>query len=91
LAHGVPFKIKAPSILTEQNDRIEIHFLIEKSETNQKLIVDYMEDSKSIGIQSFLRSSKYVKDVLMSAVRSAKRSHLFADGAGRKCNTFGRV
>jgi len=91
-AHGIPFKTKEEAaVLTGLDDRIEIHFYIEKSENSERLIADFMADSKSIGIQSFLRSSRFVKDAMMSAVRSAKRNRLRAMDGGKSGMCVGRV
>ena len=78
-ANGVPFKMQEPSVLSGLDNRIEVRFQIQKSEDTDRLIADYVAD-KFIGIQTFLRSSKFVKDVMMQAVRGAKRNQLHAAG-----------
>jgi len=78
VGHGIPFKVKEPSVLAGLDGRIQIHFCIEKSENSERLIADFMADSKSIGIQCFLRALKFVKDIAMDHVRSVKRENLCA-------------
>ena len=77
-ARGVLFKVKKPSLLSGMDDRIEIRFEIEASDDVRRLIADYMSD-QPIGVRTFLKFSKLVKDLTMAEVRSVRRHH-FCDG-----------
>jgi hypothetical protein len=81
-ANGVPFKTKEPSVLSGLDNKIEVHFQIQKSPDTQKLIEDYIAD-RCVGVQTFLRSSKFVKDSMMQIVRNARRNQLRVHAAIR--------